>query len=364
MRTRGRPGRATGAAVVALFVLGVGVATTRSTGPPQPAPSGGQAVARVGQPEPAAAAEPVPAVPVAPTLEPVPAVPVAPPAGEPAIAPPPLRLAASPPPPPPAALDRPLVMQGPTGTGTGTGTWALVIGINNYPGSASDLRSAVNDADDVDAALSAMGVPVAQRLVLRDGQATAAAIREAVTWLVAQAGPDATAVLFYAGHVRKVGVTSEALVAADGGLMEDRELGERLSHLLARRAWLAFAACYGGGFTELLAPGRVLTGAAPADGLAYESSEFGRSFLVQYMVREAMIEGRAGSSVQAAFSYAVAELLRKHPGRVPVQIDLALGPIDLRPPAPVPPPAPITTIPTTPPTTAPCRQLLIFACRT
>ena len=280
------------------------------------------------------------------------------------IAPPPERFDTppAPPPPPPAALDRALqVNAGPSGTGTGT--WAVVIGINDYPGTGSDLRSAVNDADDVDAALAAMGVPAGQRLVLRDGQASAAAIREAVGWLVARAGPDATAVVFYAGHVRKLGVTSEALIAADGGLVEDRDLGQRLSHLLARRAWVAIAACYGAGFTELLAPGRVLTGAAPADALAYESSEFGRSYLVQYMVREAMIEGRAPSSVQAAFSYAVAELLREHPGRVPIQIDLAMAPLDLRSPPSAPPPAPTSTIPTVPPTTAPCRQLLILACR-
>ena len=73
MRKRGcRAGRATGTAVVALFVLGVGVATTRSTGP-VPLVAGGQTVARVGQPEPAPAIEPVPAVAAVPvpTVEPV-----------------------------------------------------------------------------------------------------------------------------------------------------------------------------------------------------------------------------------------------------------------------------------------------------
>lgn len=279
------------------------------------------------------------------------------------MAPPPERFDGPPPPaPPPAQLALPARLGASTSPGAGTGTWAVIIGINDYPGSASDLRSAVNDADDVDLAMAGMGVPAEQRLVLRDGQATAARIREAVAWLVAQAGPDATAVLFYGGHVRKVGVTREALVGADGGMVEDRELGERLAQLLSRRAWIAIAGCYGGGFTELLAPGRILTGAAPADALAYESSAFGRSFLVQYMVRKAMIEQRAPASVQAAFSYAVAELARDHPGRVPVQIDLAVAPLDLRPAltaAPLPPPPP----PAVAPTTAPCRQLLILACR-
>ena len=245
------------------------------------------------------------------------------------------------------------------------GTWAVMIGINDYPGSRSDLRSAVNDADDMDLALGEMGVPAGNRLVLRDTQATASGIRQAVEWLVSRAGPEATAVFFYGGHVRKIGLTSEALVGADGGLVEDRELGERLSHLNARRTWVAIAGCYGAGFTELLAPGRVLTGAASADALAYESSEFGRSYMVQYMVREAMVEKRAPASVQAAYAYALTELTREHPGRQPVQLDAGAGPLDLRPPgAPSPPPSPSAapvTVPSVPPTTV-CRQLLILAC--
>lgn len=282
------------------------------------------------------------------------------------IIPPPAQFDAlpSPAPAPPALLARPLQLVA-SSSGAGGGTWAVIIGINDYPGSRSDLRSAVNDADDVDLAMAGMGVPSGQRLVLRDGQATAAHIRGAVEWLVASAGPDATAVFFYGGHVRKVGLTSEALVAADGELVGDSELGGRLAHLAARRAWIAIAGCFGGGFTEVLAPGRILTGASPANALAYESVDLGRSYLVEYMVRQAMIERRAPESVQAAFAYAVTALARDHPNRQPVQVDLSGAPLDLRPvlPAPPPPSSPgAGAPPATPPPTAPCRQLLILAC--
>ncbi|MGH9179091.1 MAG: caspase family protein, partial [Acidimicrobiales bacterium] len=266
----------------------------------------------------------------------------------------------APPPPPPPELRLPALAPG---TPQSSGTWAVIIGINDYPGTRSDLRSAVNDANDVDQALAAMGVPDQNRLVMRDGQATGAGIRQAVEWLVSRAGPDATAVFFYGGHVRKLGVTTEALVAADGSLVADRDLGEWLSHLTARRSWVAIAGCYGAGFTELLAPGRVLTGASAADALAYESSEFNRSFMVQYMVREAMIENRASSSVQAAYAYALTELAREHPGRQPVQIDMLLAPLDLRPLlAPSPPAATPVTVAPTPPTTV-CRPFLLNLCR-
>ena len=348
--------------MVALFVLGTGTAATRSTDTP-PVAIGQQAAGVMSlsaglekalSPPAEAAGQDAPAAVLA----------AAPPPAETPIAPPPERFEAppAPPPPPPPLLVEPPPVSGPVPPGTGT--WAVIIGINDYPGTGNDLRSAVADADDMETALAGMGVPADQRLVLRDGQATAGRIREAVEWLVARAGPDSTSVFFYGGHVRKVGVGSEALVGADGGLVGDRDLGNRLAFLRSGKAWIAIAGCYGGGFTEVLAPGRILTGAAAANDLAWESEEYGRSFLVQYMVREAMIQRKAPDSVQSAFNYAVAQLLQKHPARIPVQIDLSLGPLDLRPllSVAVPPPTTIP-LPLTPPSTAPCRILLLLACR-
>lgn len=227
--------------------------------------------------------------------------------------------------PPPATLDVP--------SPAAAGTWAVIIGINDYPGQSHDLRAAVADADDMGLALTALGVAGDRVLVLRDGQATGTAIRRAIAWLTARAAPDAVAAFFYAGHVRKLGRGREAIVGADGVALTDQDLAREFAPLAARRAWFAFAACYGGGFTEVLGPGRVLTGAAGAEDLANENSAFGRSYLVEYMVRRAMIEGRASTSVQAGFAYAQRELARDHPNRQPVQIDRAGAPIDLRPAA-------------------------------
>jgi hypothetical protein len=238
--------------------------------------------------------------------------------------------------------------------------WAVVIGVNDYPGSRADLRSAVADAADVDEALARFGVPAHQRLVLRDRQATAGVIRAAADWLVARAGPTATAVFFYAGHVRKLGRDREAVVGADGGVVSDADLAARLAGLRAREMWIGMAACYGGGFTELLRPGRVLTAAAGANELAYENEQFGRSYLVEYMVRRAMIERMAPESVQAAFAWARDAISREYPGRVPTIADASDGDVSLRQPgsgpsAPAPagesppPRSPATTAPPAPP---------------
>jgi hypothetical protein len=224
---------------------------------------------------------------------------------------------------------------------TGSGTWAVVVGVNDYPGTEHDLRSAVPDAEEMNRALDVLAVPRANRLVLTDGQATAGAIAGAADWLVDRAGPDAVAVFFFAGHVRKQAAATEAMVGADGCTLDDAQLARRLAPLRARRAWVAMAACYGGGFTEVLRPGVVLTGAAGAGERAYENSSFNRSYMVEYMVRQAIVEGRASDSVQAAYGYARYALsLDRFSNRLPVQVDRSDGHLDLRPPgAPRPPPA-------------------------
>ena len=199
--------------------------------------------------------------------------------------------------------------------------FALVIGIDDYPGTRSDLRSAVADADLVDAALDGFGVPPTHRVVLRDGQARRAEVEAAIRSLATQGGPGSTLVLAFAGHTRKVAPEREAIVLADGATLTDLELASLLAPATTQRMWLLMATCFAGGFTELLGPGRVLTGASDARSLAYESPALGASYLVHHMVREAWLEGGAGPSVQEAFRYADDRLAATLPERRPVQID-------------------------------------------
>jgi len=236
---------------------------------------------------------------------------------------------------------------------------ALVIGIDDYPGDGSDLGAAVADADLIDAALAGFGVPAGNRVVLRDGQAHRAQVVAAIRALVARADRGSTVVLAYAGHVRKVGTGREALVTADGGLITDEELATMLAPSRAPRMWVVLATCYAGGFTEVLGPGRILTGAASADALAYESPGFHASFLVHHLVREGWLEGRAGPSVQSAFAYADDRIAATRPERRPVQIDelghdLVLGPGDPSAgSAATPAPGAHTAAPPPPPTSSP-----------
>ena len=227
---------------------------------------------------------------------------------------------------PPAKLAAPVA----AGAGTEPGTWAVVVGVNDYPGTQYDLHYAVNDANDANQAITQMGVAPDHILNLRDGQVTPGVLHSAITWLDSHAGPDAVAVFFYAGHVMKRGA-SQVIVTSDGGYVYDTQLADWLRPLPARKAWIAIAACYGGGFNEVLAPGRVLTAAADANNVAYESSAFGRSYLGEYMIHRAMIEGAANQSVESAFAWAQAHISQDYPGREPVEFDQGDGFLNLRP---------------------------------
>jgi hypothetical protein len=213
------------------------------------------------------------------------------------------------------------------------GTWAVVIGINDYPGTDNDLASAVNDANDVVQALESLGVTGDHILALRDGQVTRGTLLQSVSWLAGHAAPNAVAGFFYAGHVRKTAQGNEEIVTSDGSAVSDSDLARALDRVQATRSWVAIAACYGGGFDEVLdKPGRVLTAAANRNSMAYENSAIGRSYMVEYMVRQAIIQNRASATVETAFNYAVDRISQEHPGREPVEYETGNGALDLRPP--------------------------------
>jgi hypothetical protein len=230
----------------------------------------------------------------------------------------------------------PKVLQPAAGPRDG-GVWAVMVGIDDYPGSDADLSAGTADAREVDAALAAYGVPGQHRVLLLDQQATADNIRAGLAWLAGRASSEATVVFFYSGHVRQVTgdadrdgeATDEAIVAADGEAVYDGEVAGILRNLEARSVWLGIAGCYGSGFDDALAPGRVLTAAAAEADLAYENSALGHSYLVEYMVRRAMLQGRASGSVQEAFSWAQAQIAKDYPNRQPVMVDRARAPMVL-----------------------------------
>jgi hypothetical protein len=284
-------------------------------------------------------------------------------------------------PPPPI---RPDVVHGAV-TPTSAKVFGVVIGINDYPGTSSDLRGAVDDANDMSDALAKYGVPDSNVAELVDSTASAPDIVNALHWIVQSTAPDSTVVLFFAGHVRKVSSDTEAFVASDDALLPDWYLAQQLAPLPAHNVWIVMATCYGGGFTEMLAPGRVLTAASDANSLAYENDSFGRSYLDEYLVHQGLLEnGALVPTAQAAYAYAQAGLQRDYPDRTLTEIDESTGPISIdgvprddntagpgpgagsAPPPPsggsVPPPTAPPSSPSPPAAPPPCKNVLGLFC--
>ncbi len=74
---------------------------------------------------------------------------------------------------------------------------ALCIGINDYPGTASDLAGCVNDAGDWERELESRGFEVKKLL---DQSATGVALREGIAHLLASAASGDCVVITYSGH--------------------------------------------------------------------------------------------------------------------------------------------------------------------
>jgi len=247
-----------------------------------------------------------------------------------ATAPPPPPVTTPPPPaeprPRPASSSAPRVL--PRGSG---GTWAVVLGVDEYRGD-ENLDAAVADANEMVATLVAANVPGQNILLLRNSEVTPASILAATDWLVDNTGEDGLALFMWAGHVRPVGADTEALATGDGGMVTDKALAARLRPLRAKRSWIMIAGCYGGGFTELLGPGRLLTAASTADKEAYENTLLGHSYLVEYVVRRSIHNGEGPREVIGAVGWAQSRIKKEHPGREPTNYvsgpvaPFALGP--------------------------------------
>lgn len=139
---------------------------------------------------------------------------------------------------------------------------ATFVGINVYSDAKiADLTGAGPDATAM-ATLFQDSVPQASVTQLRDEQATAESIRDALNHTIGQAGPEDTALFFFAGH----GSPSHHLVPSDAEkhrlsdtAIPMSELSERLNASEAKAAVIILDCCFSGA-----APARVLEDAPVA----------------------------------------------------------------------------------------------------
>jgi hypothetical protein len=156
------------------------------------------------------------------------------------------------------------------GGGPENGRYALLVGIDDYPGSGNDLRGPVRDAEIMrDVLLDRYGFDEDKIVMLTDSDATRDNIANGIVQHLGQAGPDGLAVFFYSGHGTQVGANigltgvldpeprgdgDEALYIygydRDSSLLLDEEIGYLVESLPAGRALVAVDACFSGEITR------------------------------------------------------------------------------------------------------------------
>ena len=213
--------------------------------------------------------------------------------------------------------------------------YAIVIGINDYPGSGSDLQYTVDDADEMSYVLTHIyGFPASNVHELTDAAATKTAIHEAVNTIkdVAKSGDEV--VFFFSGHGAKGKAADgdknnvdQSIVVWDNGkfgFIWDGELVQWFSGFSTNRIIFVFDSCLAGGMSVLNAPDsdRVVCMASTINGMSLEGAAWGGGHgqFTYYFAEEGMENTKADVrpkdnqvTVEEAFDYAKANCKSQTP---------------------------------------------------
>jgi len=219
--------------------------------------------------------------------------------------------------------------------------YAIVIGINDYPGTGSDLQYAVADADEMSNVLLNT-YKFDDVIELTDAAATYNAIKTAIADVKSSAKLGDEVVFYFSGHGAKgkaadgdANNVDQAIVVQENGkfaFIWDGELVQWFSNFTATRIVFVFDSCLAGGMSVLNAPDsdRVVCMASTINGMSLEGAAWGGGHgQFTYYFAEAGIEsGLAGKydyngdgilyqpkdvSVEEAFDYAKANCKSQTP---------------------------------------------------
>ena len=140
----------------------------------------------------------------------------------------------------------------------GPRVFAVMVGISEYNGEASDLAYTAQDATKLAESLRRQGVLNPASITLTDAEATADNVRAAFQRVAAQAGPDDIFMFFYSGHgAQNDGAVSptepdgrsESLFMRNGEI-SDTEMADLFATLDTRMSLLVLDSCFSGGFAR------------------------------------------------------------------------------------------------------------------
>jgi hypothetical protein len=199
---------------------------------------------------------------------------------------------------------------------------ALLIGVG-HPVGAQALEGAIPDAENTRKALIADGFPSSNIQMLIDGQATRNAILAGLRSLAARTSPNGKAVFLVATHSSQTSFRTY-----EGNRIQRSEVASLLGQVRGK-LWSTFAVCYAGAYSVpgITGPNRIAVFGSSSTEETWENSA--GSDLVRYMIGEAMLEGKANSSVEAAYNYGAGKMYEDQLGH-PSMNDQIAGPFSLK----------------------------------
>lgn len=228
----------------------------------------------------------------------------------------------------------PLASTGILGTTVKGKRYGVVIGINDYPGTSSDLHYCVADADEMTKVLlNTYGFD--QVIELTDTAASKTAIYGAINAIKSKAKSNGEVFFFFSGHGAKgraddgdSDVQDQAIVVQENSQFSfiwDGELVQWFSDFAPSRIIFAFDSCLSGGMGVLNAPGRVVCMGSTINGMSLEGAQWGGGHgqFTYYFAEEGMDMGLASVydnilgfpnvTAEGAFDYANANCRSQAP---------------------------------------------------
>ena len=147
--------------------------------------------------------------------------------------------------------------------------WAVLIGINDYPGSSNDLPFSINEILSFRNTLLDGGNWQDSHIqVLTDSDATEDGVFDALNWLDENEDENDISIIYYAGHASQ-NSSNERLQIYDYSISDidlDAKLDEMEGDII-----IILDCCYSGGFIDELGQrGRIVLAACQNDGYAYQ----------------------------------------------------------------------------------------------
>jgi hypothetical protein len=183
--------------------------------------------------------------------------------------------------------------------------YGVFIGISDYPGNG-DLDNTDKDARDLANSLRRGGILAPESVILTDGQATNAAVTEAIRRVAALAGPNDTFLVFFSGHGNQVTNTPGARSEPDGRdetialydtQMSDDTMAQLYAGSRAGTSMLILDSCFSGGFARdvVSRPGVMGLFSSEEDLTSQVASKFEAGGYLSHFVRLAF-EGEADAN--------------------------------------------------------------------